>query len=327
MNKYLSIILTAALFTINAYAWEPIKPITVIVGNAPGAGNEIAFRKLSSIVQKANPRVVFVIQNMPGADSVISMNHFLTVPNDGSVIALPAHMSTYVTNDIWESNVKKFNYDSFTDVLTMGKSPLVLIASPLSKINTPEEFSKIINTTTTPINIALGGGAHRAALEYLMSKNNGNSNLVKPIKFNGAAPAIQSVVQFSGKDGTEFGILPISVAKGLIDGGKVKPIGFTGTKLMPQYPMVPLLQGIAPGINVYAAWSITLPPKTDPEIVEWYRREFSAAILSQEYIDWTESQNIFIPMDELTPAGLKRNMNELRSSFLPLLKKIDLSKE
>ena len=26
-----------------AHAWEPTKPITVIVPNAPGAGNEIAF--------------------------------------------------------------------------------------------------------------------------------------------------------------------------------------------------------------------------------------------------------------------------------------------
>ena len=68
-------------------------------------------------------------------------------------------MSSYVTNDIWEKNIKKYNYDSFVDVLTMGKSPLVLVASPKSDVNTPEQFIRLIRTSTSPINVAVGGGA------------------------------------------------------------------------------------------------------------------------------------------------------------------------
>lgn len=329
MNKFVrSLILSiAACISFTSFAWQPTKPVTVIVGNTPGAGNEIAFRKLAEIVQKTYPKVVFVVQNMPGADSVISMNYFLTQPADGSVVALPSHMSTYVTNDIWESNIKKFSYDSFVDVLTMGKSPLVLVASPLSSVNTPTEFIRLINSTSVPINVAIGGGAHRTAFEYLMNKGKGNYDLVKSIKFNGPAPAVQSVAQFDGKLGTEFGIMPIAVAKGLIDAGKVKPIGFTGNKTMPQYPTVPLLQTVAPGINIYAAWSLTLPPKTPADIVDWYQSAFSAAANSPEYKEWAEKQNIFVANQELTPAGLRKHIDELRATFLPILNTIDLSKE
>jgi len=325
MKKLLAT-LTLAVLPVFAFAWEPTKPVTVIIGNTPGAGNEMAFRKLADIVQKSNPKFVYVVQNIPGADSVIANNKFLEANNDGLTINLPSHMSSYVTNDIWEKNIKKYNYDSFVDVLTMGKSPLVLVASVKSGINSPQEFIKYIQSGRT-INIAIGGGAHRTAFEYLMAKGNGNKDTVKPIKFNGPQPAVQSVASFDGKIGTEFGIMPIAVAKALVDAGKVKPIGFTGTQKMVQFPNVPLLRDVAPGINVYAAWSIQLPPGTNKDIVDWYQKQFSAAVRSSEYKEYTDANVIFYVEDELNPTGLKKHMDELRAAFIPVLSKIDLSKE
>ena len=119
MKKILSILL---LIPALAFAWEPAKPVVVIVGNTPGAGNEIAFRKLAEVVQKNNPKFVYVVENRPGADSAVANNHFMTQPADGYTINLPSQMSSYVTNDIWEAKVKKYQWDSFIDVLTMGKS-------------------------------------------------------------------------------------------------------------------------------------------------------------------------------------------------------------
>jgi len=325
MKKFLALLL---LVPILAFSWEPTKPVTVLVGNAPGAGNEIAFRKLAEIVQKnSDSKFVYVVQCMPGADSVVANNKFLDAAPDGYTINLPSHMSSYVTNDIWEKNIKKYNYDTFIDVMTIGKSPLVLVASPKSDVNTPEQFMRLIRTATSPINVATGGGAHRTAFEYLLNKAHGNPDIVKAIKFNGPVPAVQSVASYDGKVGTEFGIMPIAVAKALVDAGRVKAIGFTGAHKMPQYPNVPLLKDVAPGINVYAAWSIELPPNTPKEIVDWYQRTFSAAIHSPEYREYMEGQVIFYEESELTPAGLRKHMEELRATFLPVLSKLDLSKE
>jgi tripartite-type tricarboxylate transporter receptor subunit TctC len=311
-----------------AFAWEPTRPVTVIIGNTPGAGNEMAFRKLAEIVQKTNPKVSFVIENRPGVDSALANNYFLTQAPDGHSINLPSHMSSYVTNDIWEKSVKKYNYDSFVDVLTMGKSPLVLVAHPSSAVNTPQDFVRLINNTTRPINVAVGGGAHRTAYEYLMERGHGNRTQVQPIKFNGPMPAVVSVASFDPKTGgTEFGIMPIAVARALVEAGKVKPIGFTGTQRMPQFPTVPLLKDVAPGINVYAAWSIQLPPNTPRDIVDWYQRNFSAAVRSKEYAEWRDINVVFYEEDELSPAGLRKHMDELRAAFIPVLSRIDLSKE
>ena len=320
------LLIAAVLVPVLAWAWEPSKPVTVVIGNTPGAGNEMAFRKLAEIVQKRNPNFVYVVQNIPGADSVIANNKFLEAANDGHTINLPSHMSSYVTNDIWERNIKKYNYDSFVDVLTMGKSPLVLVASVKSGIETPQDFVKYIQSGRN-INVAIGGGAHRTAFEYLMDRGRGNKDTVKSIKFNGPVPALQSVGQWDGKTGTEFGIMPIAVAKSLIDAGRVRPIGFTGTRKMAQFPNVPLLNTVTPGINVYAAWSIQLPPGTPKDIVEWYQQQFSNAVRSAEYREYTDANVIFYAEDELTPAGLRKHMDELRAAFIPVLSRIDLSKE
>jgi tripartite-type tricarboxylate transporter receptor subunit TctC len=326
MKKLLALLLLSV--SVLAHAWEPTKPVTVIVGNTPGAGNEIAFRKLAEIVQKQNPKFVYVVQNIPGADSAVANNKFVDATPDGYTINLPSHMSSYVTNDVWEKRIKKYNYDTFIDVMTIGKSPLVLVANVKSNIDTPREFMNYIHLTSKPINIAVGGGAHRTAYEFLMESGKGNRDLVKPIKFNGPAPAVQSVAQYDPKvAGTEFGIMPITVARPMIEAGKVKPIGFTGTRTMPQYPNVPLLKDVAPGINVYAAWSIELPTNTPKDIVDWYVKTFGDAIRSEEYREWRRLNVVFYEESELTPAGLRKHMDELRSTFLPVLNKIDLSKE
>jgi tripartite-type tricarboxylate transporter receptor subunit TctC len=324
MKKLLIAILMVPVL---AFAWEPTKPVTVIVGNTPGAGNEIAFRKLAEIIQKTDPKFTYVVSNIPGADSTVANNKFMDAAPDGYTINIPSHMSSYVTNDIWQKDIKKYQWDTFVDVVTIGKSPLVLVASPKSTVNTPVDFIRYLAKSTKPINIAIGGGAHRTAYEYLITKAHGNRDLIKSIKFNGPQPAVLSVASYDGKTGTEFGIMPIAVAKPLVDAGKVKAIGFTGTKTMSQYPNVPLLSTVAPGINVYAAWSIELPANTPKDVVDWYQKTFAQAIRSKEYKEWRDINVVFYEESELTPEGLKKQMISLRETFLPLLKTIDLSKE
>jgi tripartite-type tricarboxylate transporter receptor subunit TctC len=265
--------------------------------------------------------------HIPGQDSAIANNRFLDAVPDGYTINLPSHMSSYVTNDIWQAKIKKYQWDTFTDVLTMGKSPLVLVAHTKSIVETPVDFIRYLAKSTRPINIAVGGGAHRTAYEFLITKAHGNRDLIKPIKFNGPLPAVLSVAQYDGKTGTEFGIMPLTIAQPLIQAGQVKPIGFTGTWVPPQYPDVPLLNTVAPGINVYAAWAIELPPNVPADIVAWYQREFGRAVRSKEYAKWREQNVVFYEESELTPAGLKKQMIHLRETFLPVLQKIDLSKE
>jgi tripartite-type tricarboxylate transporter receptor subunit TctC len=303
--------------------WAPSKPVHALIGFAPGSGNEISFRKASDIVMKQNPGVTFTVETKPGADASVASNQFMTAPSDGLHVMIPSHMSLFVTNDIWQKSTKKFEYNSFKPAVTLGKSPLVLVASSKSTVNTPQEFVKYI-TNGKPVNIAVGGGAHRMAFEYIRLKTNADADLVRDIRFQGPLPAVTSVASYDGKTGTEFGIMPIAIARPLIEAGKVKPIGLTGGPKLKALPNVPLLSDVVPGLKVYAGWILVLPPSTPDTIVNWYVDKFSKAILSPEYQTWAEQNYIIIDRNELNPQGVMAYAEEIRGLFAPVVKNIKI---
>lgn len=305
--------------------WSPNKTVNTTIGFAPGSGNEISFRKASDIVMKQNPGVSFLVETRPGADAAVASNAFMSAPSDGLHLMIPSHMSLFVTNDIWQRDIKRFEYNSFKPVVTLGKSPLVLVASSKSTVNTPQEFVRYI-TSGQPVNIAVGGGAHRMAYEYIMMRTRADAKLIQHVAFNGPAPAVQSVAGYDGKTGTEFGIMPIAVAKPLIEAGKVRPIGLTGGPRLKALPNVPLLSDTIPGLKVYAGWIVVLPPQTPNVIVDWYVDRFSRAILSKEYQDWAEQNYIIVDRDELNPRGVMAYAEELRTAFAPIAKNIKIEK-
>ncbi len=310
------VVVLLLLVPILAFAWEPTKPVTVLIGFAPGSGNESSFRKASDIVQKNNPKFVYVIENKPGVGAALPQNAMMTAPTDGYTISVPSHMSLFVTNDIWEKNIKKFNWDSFPNVVTLGKSPLVLVANANSVIDTPQAFVSLIKLGYRPVNVGSGGGAHQMAYEYIMGQTKANTSQIKSIRYKGP---LQVVVAVAGGE-IEFGIMPITVAKPLVDAGKVKVIGLTTTKKLDQYP---LLSSAVPGIDVYAGWMVSLPPNTPKDIIDWYQTEFAKAIASKEYRDWAAQNSILIIDDELTVKGTYEYGKRLRAQFAPIIKNIN----
>lgn len=320
MKKLLATFLTA--LPVLAFAWQPQQPVKTLIGFALGSGNEISFRKASSIVEKNNPGVAFVIENKPGADAVISQNQLYQAERNGLTISVPSHMSLFVTNDIWQKDVKKFNYDSFNTVVTLGQSPLALVARPSSLVDTPQQFLATVTSGHRNINIAVGGGAHQMAYEYIMLKTKGDKSRIQAVRYQGPSQAVTAV---AGDKDVEFGIMPIAIARPLIEAGRVKLVGLTGNKVPEKIVGAPLLEDSIPGISVYAGWMISLPPDTPKNILDWYQREFAKAIRSDEYRNWARDSYILLPEDQLTPAGVKKYAETLRKNFNPIIE--ELSKQ
>jgi tripartite-type tricarboxylate transporter receptor subunit TctC len=314
-------ILFAILLSISAivaHAWEPTKPITVVIGFQPGSGNEVGFRVLAKQVQLANPNVNFIIELKPGADSVLATNHLSESKPDGYTISIPSYMGTYVTNDIWQRDIKKWQYNSITNVMGMGKSPMAIVANASSKINTPQELNALLRDTTKPITFAVGAGAHRMTWEFIMDKARGNRDLVKFAQHQGPLQAVMSVASDSGM---EFGIMPVAIAKPLLDSGRIKLIGISGDKKVAGLDAEPYRVG-GQYVNVFAAWSLSLPPNTPLEIVDWYQKQFSAAIKTSEVQQFYRDNYIFVEQNELTPQGLAQHIEHLRSIWIPIGDKI-----
>lgn len=316
MKKLLAIL---ALVPSLAFSQPITGTVKTIIGFAPGSGNEIAFRKASSIVEKNNPGVNFVVENRPGADSVIAQNALFTAPANGMTISVPSHMSLFVTNDIWQRDVKKFNYSDFENVITLGQSPLALVAKTTSLVDTPVQFLATVKSSHRNINVAVGGGAHQMAYEYIMLQLHADRNKIQAVRYPGPAQAVTAV---AGDKDVEFGIMPIAIARPLIEAGKVKLIGLTGNRVPEKIAGAALLEDSIPGISVYAGWMISLPPHTPKEITKWYQQEFSKAIRTQEYQNWARDNYILIAHDQLTPGGVAAYAKQLRTSFQPIITKL-----
>ena len=320
ISNFIKVILATSI-ALTAHAWEPTKPITAVIGFAPGSGNELSFRGISSIIEKANPKINFIVENRPGGDGTIGMNHFVKLPNDGYHISVPSHQGVWVTADFANPENKKYTLDDFEYVVTLAKSPLAIIANSASTVNTPREFLDRVKNTDKPLNIAAGSGAHKLAYEYMMYNIKGNRSLVKTIPYKGPAQAGQDVA--GGH--VEFGIIPVAVANTLLQSGKIKIIALCSEYKIDAIKDVPLMKDLVPGMNVYAAWGIVLPKNTDKEIIDWYVTNFTNAIRSNEGQRFLRENLMFAEPKEQTPQGFKASMMQLREKWVPIIKEVGWS--
>ena len=313
----LSVLLFATAFSANVLAWQPTKPITAFIGYGPGSGNEQSFRGVIAEIERTNPGVAFVVQNMPGADGVISVNHSSKLPPDGYTLNVTGNLSTWVTNDAFNPEIAQYKLDDLYPVLSLATSPQCIVARPDSKINTAREFVKYIQKPGKPVNIAVGSSVQNLIFGLVMTKGDGDEKLVKQIMYKGPAQALLDVA--GGH--TEFGMMPLSVAAPMIKSGKVKLVALTGTKRPKGFERADVMNDLLPGVVVNAMWNITLPKNTPKDVVDWYVVTFSRAIKSENVLRYFEENYMFAATD-LDPKSARKELDALRAEHLPMSLKL-----
>lgn len=319
MKKLLAIL---ALIPALALAWQPSKTVTVIFPNGPGAGNEISFRIVADIVEKKTG-AKFVPEYRPGADGNIAINHFVTVPADGHTISVPACQSNWVTPEIWYPKVIKYNPMDLEPIANIARSPLAFWAHPSSKINTPEELVAAIRRKERPITIAIGGGGHKLAVEYLAAKLNvPGGDRIETAMYKGPAQALLDVM--GGH--VEFGVTPVAVGYPHVQTGKLKLIGIADIKPLPGLETAPLMNKAAPGLSIHGCWNMVLPPNTPQDVQKWYAEHFVPAIRSAEAAAKFKENMMYITPEEHSAAGVRASMARLQQVWQPIAKRIDPNK-
>jgi len=310
--------LAVALFASSAWAWQPTKPVTVIFPNGPGAGNEISFRIVADIVEKSTG-AKFVSEHRPGADGNIAINHFVTTPADGHTIAVPACQSNWVTPEVWYPKVIKYNPMDLEPIANIARSPLAFWAHPSSRINTPEELVAAIRKKERPITIAIGGGGHKLAVEYLKDKLNvAGGDRVETAMYKGPAQALLDVM--GGH--VEFGVTPVAVGYPHVIAGKLKLIGIADTRPLPGLESAPLMSKAAPGLSIHGCWNMVLPPGTPQDIQKWYAEQFVPAIRSTAAGARFRENMMYITTEEHSPAGVRASMARLQQTWQPIARRI-----
>lgn len=303
-----------------AFAWQPPagKPVTATVGFAPGSGNEVSFRFVAGLVEKANPNLNFVVVNRPGGGESVGVNWFAQQAPNGQNLYIASQQGLFTATDIWFPGQLKINPMDMEFVTTIAKSPLAVVANINSPTSTPAQLIERLKNPQKPVNFALGAPAHQLVYEYLMDHVKGDRKMTQTVTYKGPAQAVQDV---AGNQ-VEFGILPIAIAKPLIDAGKVKPIALAGDQRLAQIPTVPLWKETVPGLVVNAAWMIMLPPGTPREQVEYYNKLFVPVINSAEAKKLFDDNLMFTVKEEQTPEGVRAFMSRLITKWQPYARKI-----
>lgn len=314
LKKFLS---TLLLVPALACAWQPTKPVTVIFPNGPGAGNEISFRIVADQIEKSTS-VKFVSEYRPGADGNIAGNYFNTANPDGHTVMVPACQSNWVTQDIWYSKMVRYNAQNWEPVANIARSPLTFWANPNSPVNTPEQLVALIKSRSRPVNIAIGGGGHKLAVEYLTTSLNVPGHLVQTPMYKGPAQALMDVMGGAA----EFGVTPVAVGWPHVQSGKLKLIGIADTKILPGLERQPLMTRVVPNLSIHGCWNLVLPPGTPQEIQTWYHDHFVPAIRSAQSAAKFQENMMYTTENEHSPAGVRAAMYKLRQQWQPIAKQI-----
>ena len=309
MKKYIFVL--GLLLSSLCYAWEPTKPITAYIGYGPGSANEISFRGVAAEIERNNPNVHFIIQNLPGDNGVVALNYTTKLPPDGYSLNVTGNLAQYVLNEIYNREGMKYKVEDLNPILSLGTTPIVIIANNSSSINNVTDLVKYFKTTKQNVTVALGDIPHYLLYGAILEKN--NNSRVQFTMYKGPAQAAQDVI--GGH--VEFAMIPLPVAAQLIVGGKVKLIGVAGEKRSIQFPNVQAVNEVIPGVIVQGMWNITLPKDTPKEVVDWYVTNFNKAIKSENVQKYFR-ENYMVTAKDLNPEQSKRAIQQLRLNYLIL---------
>ena len=313
MFKKLIALLTLSIGVImSAHAWEPTKPVTVVIAYGPGSGNEVLFRKLETIIAKNN-KINFVLDFKPGAFELIGMNHFsANAQPDGYTLYSPG-VGVYYGTPVWFKKNLTQDPSEWVPVMSLGESPIALFATSKSTVNNPADFR---NRLKSDAKVDVGVGAPVMVITYEYMAKQTAATAAQRIQFNSPAAVAQAVAS----EQIEFGIAPLSVGIELAKAGKLKVVGITGAQKFGDYSF---LSSSFDGLDMVAHAGLVLPKGTPKEISDYYKKIFADAINSAEYKDFLKSINWYDSLN--TPKNYESFVLNQRKKWIPVAETIQFN--
>jgi tripartite-type tricarboxylate transporter receptor subunit TctC len=267
------------------FAQYPNKPITTVVGFAPGGGTDTVSRIIAKTLGDQLGQQVLT-DNKAGAGGNIATDVVVRSAPDGYTIYL-ANVGAIAVNP----HLLPLQYDPLTDLapITMAVVfPNLVVVQPSVPANTLAEFIKLAKDNPgkyTYGSSGIGGAGHLAGeLLKMMAK----VDLVH-VPFKGGGPAMQAML---GGQIDSYFATPVAAGPH-VKAGKVKALATTGPKRDPFMADVPTVAEA--GYQGYQAtnwYGYYAPAKTPKDILERLNREIVKALNSAEVKELLAKQGL-----------------------------------
>lgn len=288
------------VFSFSALAWQPNKPIEVIVPFPPGSGNDLVIRPLAAVVEK-NTGAKFLIVNKPGAGGTVGTAYLATKPNDGYSMGVLSIGGTAAMDYVWMDKVNNqaYNVKSFSYATALAQSPLVVIANKNDPVSTPEQLINVLTYDKTAT-VAHSGAAGQLSQETFLFYTNVLKNNPSLARVEHKGPAETMTDVMGGH--VRFGSVPLSVAYANYKAGNLKIIAITQQAKIKDAE-INTFASVNKNVDVSLVWGIALPKDTPKEVLDWYAKAFKEA-QNDPAVKEGFAKNRYFPVDGLqTPEA------------------------
>lgn len=287
----------------NAQAQDafPSKPIRIIVPFGPGGSPDTLSRMVAKELQARTGQTV-VVENKPGANSIIGTSFVANSPADGYTILYGTNSGLSSAS----SMVKSLPYDpikSLQGVIILQEGYFVLVGKAgEGSPNFPELVDRI---RKNPKAHQIGGASVTILVSNKLMANAGKlEHTYVPYKENSRMMLDLVGGQISA------GFSPVGAALPLITQGKLKALAVTGPQRLSSLPDTQTIAETLPGVALATWTGYFVPAKTPKPVVDYLYKQLSEILRMPAMVKWNQDAgrplymapdeiSEFLPKDEL----------------------------
>ena len=294
----------------------PSKPINWVVGFPPGGGADAVARMVTAKMAQ-NMGQAIVVDNRPGASSIIAAQHVAQAPADGYTL-FNAEQGALVYNAALYS---KLPYDAardFTPISIMIRAPLLLVVHPSFPAGDLKTFIDLVKSQPGKFNYASPGKglAHHLAMEAL--KLRAGIDIVD-VAYKGIGPAVQDVI--AGQ--VPIAVIDTVVALQHVRAGKLRALASFSTTRLGVLPDVPALAELGfPDMEMAPIVSVVAPRQTPRDIVARLAVEVVRAVRDPEVSQ--KLSGLGLEVIGNTPEQFAAYLEAEARRMLPLIKTLNI---
>jgi tripartite-type tricarboxylate transporter receptor subunit TctC len=267
--KWVAAVLALTIGLGSASAQEfPAREIHLIIGVPPGSAADIIARAFTPVMAEKLKQSV-VIENRPGADTVIATNVVRSAKPDGYTLLLaqPAHaINPTLYPDRPYDPVK-----DFTPVALVATSSNAIVVRADSPIRDLPGLFAAARARPGELNYGDAGGSPYLAAEMMNAMADIRTT---HIMYKGAAESFTDVL--GGR--LDYAPGSVSSATALVKAGKLRALAVTSAARNPDWPEVPTISEFLPGYQAVAWWGVVGPAEMPPSVVARLNAAIVAAI-------------------------------------------------
>ena len=296
----------------------PSKNLNIIVSIGAGTGMDVLARLYAEKLSAALGKPV-VVENKPGAATMLAANYVANAPADGHTLVVLTSSALAINQHLY----KQINYNpeaDFTPISLYVKSPLILVVNPNIPAKDVKEFIAYAKERKPPMDyVSVGaGGFQHISMEFAKQRFGFDANHV-PYRNTG-----QSVVDLVAGH-VQTGFVEAGASIPAIKDGKLRALAVSSSTRLPLLPDVPPFAEAAgaPDFEAVSWHALMVPAKTPKPVVDRLHAEMQR-IMGDPEMKKRAADIGLIPFDSPSVAGINDYIKSERVKWGTLVEKIGL---